>query len=706
MAWALLGGVLAYALISRVPPSYTARASVMLEARNVRALESGEVLSDANLNNALLESEAAVLSSNTLLEQVISEFPAERLAEFDPANQPPGMRARLSTWVKDRSTVIFGPAPVDASAGIAPEDDLTMTPEELRVRRLVRQLRDGLRVWREGNSYVIAVVVETTDPELSMLFANAIVSKYIENQISERTQAVRDVTLFLGDRVETMQAAVETAEAAVVQFQTDQLQAVGATPDLMSRQLIELGARLATARADLAAAEARYTQIQTVVDAGGLEGAAEVLSSPIVVSFLQQRAGLERQDTELSTTRGEDHPERREVRAAIDRLNQTIDDEIRKIVASLKIEVDVARSRVASLDASVAEIETKVAEISKDSLTLRQLEREAEGARTSYEAALARLNSTRSTESLQRAYSRLVDQATLPGGPSAPRVLLFTVFGATAGLSAGLLLAFVRTLTRPGFMTSNQIERTTGLSVLASLPRVRAQGARAIVMLVKYAPYKIFAERVRQLHAAIRLRPNRETPKIILVTSSVSGEGKTSTALALAYIEGLSTRSCIVVDLDLRRSTMSREMEYNPPKCDLSDCLSYGQPLDDAIFHSEKYGFSILTSKKPDPRLVDETPRSEIRDMLNELAKRYDTVIIDAPPLVPVADAMQLAQFADFTLLAVKQGATHRDAVSRSIHALEDVGVAGEIGIVFTNVDRRDERAVYGSQITYSARYR
>nr|WP_237219375.1 polysaccharide biosynthesis tyrosine autokinase [Salipiger abyssi] len=701
LAVALVFAVIAYLMVSQITPRYTARASVMLDPRSVQVLSSEDVVSDLQLSHPLLDTEVAVLRSNLLLEQVIQSFEPSRLEAFDPANRPVPTTTRIKMSIRSalgsvRDAILGG----GNEAGGNRTSQL-LGEEEMRMRRLIGALRQSLTVWREGQSYLISVSVETEDPELSTLFANGIVRTYLASQVSERVGAIEGATRFLAERVEEMRSDVEAAESAIEEFRTNQLARVGVSPATIEQQLQELSTQLALARADLAQAQARYDQIQSVIDADGFAAAAELLSSPFVLSLRQQLSEISRENADLATRLSPDHPERQTLRAEIEALNEELSQEVRQIVATMRNEVEVARIREQSIQDSLSAIENRAADLSRANVALRQLEREADAARENYLSMLNRLNETRSTEQVQRADARMVERAVIPGAPSAPRTALFTVFGGVLGFSVGLVISLILLMTGAGFKRAGQVEQTIGLPVLASLLKGNWRSPRAMLRQLRETPYQNFAERLRQLRTALMLRKTRsDGGQCVLLASSVAGEGKTSTTLALAYLEALSKRSCVVLDFDLRRSPLAREFGYEA-KTDLAGVLLEGKPLEDAVYTVPEFGFDLITVKKSAPELVDVANSDALAKLVESLKAKYDLVLIDTAPILLVSDTLRLARLADYALLLVRQNATNRRAVAEAARMLEDLG-ATSISVALTMCDPRNEKATYGYESQYA----
>lgn len=681
----LAGALVAYFLVSQLSPQYTANTSIMLDPRSVRILSADEVLSELNLNDAILDTQVAVLQSNLLLEEVIEQTDEDKLNLFDPANQPKPFVRRIVSRVKG----LFSGKAEDATT-----QEGMVSAEERRRQRLVFALHEAMQVWREGESYIVNVKITTGDPELSLLFADKIVQNYIDRQVEERIKTVRSATSFLADRAEAMGRAVEEAETAVEDFRADQLAQSGISADTINQQLLDLSTQLALARADFVSARARYVQIQSVIEQDNLEAAADLLSSELVISLRQSLSELRRRDADIATRLDPGHPDRVRIAAESELIKSDLAIEVQRIVDTLRNDAEVARTRAASLQESLSEMETRAIEVSRASLQLRQLERQAEAVRVSHQVMLERLNETRPIEELQRADAHIVERAVLPSNPSGPRVKLFTVLGGAAGFTIGLIAVFILATTRTGFGHPAQIEQATGIPVLTSLPIGSWRNLQGMLHSLRRTPYQIFAERLRQLRTALLLGREVDTGKKLVITSSVHGEGKTTTAVALSYVAALAKRSCVLVDFDVRNSKLARNLDYDAPG-DLAEYLRGNCKLDDTIHHVSRYGFDLITSKQPDPRLVDDIAPKLWSDLLGELQSRYDLVVIDTAPVLLYSDSILFARLADQTLLLVRQNATNRQEIMEAMRSLEEMG-ASSINAIMTMVDTRTESGAIG----------
>ena len=687
-----------FALMSQITPLYMARASLMLDSRSIQVLNADSVVSDLNLNNPVMDTETAVLRSNLLLERVVKDLGLEVLAPIDPALQAPSSLDRLKSGVKALLTALVGAQTSDRP--------LTKT-EDVQTRRLVTAVRRAMTVWREGQSYLIAVSVETPNPELSAQLAQAVVDTYIKMQIEMRNDLIRGATTFLTDRIEETRQNVEAAEAEIEDFRSRQLAETGTTSETIERQLLELSTQLVLAQADLAQIDARHTRIRNVIAVEGFERAADLLTaaglqnSSFVLSLRQRLSEAKRREAELATRFSADYPERAAVRAELRQLGDELAQEVRQTLDNLENEAAVAEARVESIRRSVKEVEARASTISRANIEMRQLEREAEALRANYENMLNRLSETRSTELLQRADARPVERAVVPGAPSSPRVMLFTVFGAALGFAIGLLVTFGLAVSKLGFSDASELEKALDLPVRASLLEGNLRSRRALMRMLRSEPFSPYLERLRQLRAKLLMLGDKKSAGFcIQVTSSVPNESKTSTVISLAYLEARAQRRCIALDFDFRRSSLAQDLN-NTGTYDLADVLSQRCKPDDAIWRGSDLGFDLLALKKASPQFGEQLDPQQIKDLIEHLKHSYDTVLIDSAPLLLVSESIRLSTMVDAVLLLVRQSKTPRKATLQAVRTLEEVGVES-VQVAMTFTDPTSEKGVYGAYTKYS----
>lgn len=688
----VLGGVglgLALALIAAMlmTPKYGAVSKIMIEARVPQAASSQQVVQDLAVNDQAVNSVVSVITSNVLIGKALDEIGLNNLDAMDPASRPPSLIGRVIAGLK--SLIPSGPKGVSL-----------MTPEEAKKERLIWEVTKNLTVTRELQANVIDIAVANPDRVLAAKLANALANEFILSQVQSRRDTAIDATKWLQDRLDETKVEVEQSDAAVDKYRAAHLMADGGTLDAATQQLGQLNGQLVLARADRIAAEAAYNRLEDVIAKGGMSAVSQIVSSPALDALNAQVMDLQRQDAVWAANYGPTHPERVRLATEIKGVQGDIAAEVQKIVGQKKSDLATAKLREDTMQASIAQMEARVVDLSQSTIGLRQLERIADSARKGYDDLLSRLNETRTEQQMQQPDSRLIERATVSSVPSSPRTVLMAVIGGMVGLVLGFAIVFFQEMTSSTFSRASELELETGLPVLAAIPDGHWNSPLGAWSELSKRPYGAYAERIRHLRTALMVKDGRAMSRAVLIASSVPGEGKTTTTLALARMAALAGKRVLVIDGDLRRSTLSQTFGWRMAK-DFADFIANTCSLSEAILHDEKLGFDVLAASRPRPDAADELSVNWLEPMMTSLKQAYDLVLVDAPAALAVADALVLAQAVDESLYLVRWRSTERQGVAKGLSQFAEAGVPVS-GLVLTLVDPKTGPDVYAGNYDYS----
>lgn len=679
--------------LKRQVPLYTASAEVMLTGREETVVNLRGVVEDLNGHDRNLASnELRIIASQRLIGQVIDRLRLDRDPEFNAALAPPG---RLGTWADDLETALRA-GMLGTLLGPERQEIVDEADETRRARLAVETaFRDRLAVWGVPRTQSIGIAFTSADPVKAALIANTLADLYIVDQLETKFEATQRASAWLSRRIDGLKQKVRSAEAAVEAFKARQSIGPGQGSDVTRQQIAELNARLIAARAARAEAEARFAQVETRARTGGAAAAADVVSSALILTLRTNLSELRRRAAELGQTYGAKHPNMINIRAEIRDAETAIAAEVRKTIEGLKNDVAVARARERTLADGVAELEDRSVTLSRASVELRQLEREAEADRLIYETFLNRFRETSEQEDLQTADARLLARATPPLAPSAPNRRKILAFAGAGGAGLGLGLVILLEMLANTFRAASEVTARTGRPVLSTLPQFGRgrRRRREVLDYVREKPNSALAEAVRRLRTALFLSDIDTPPRVVMVTSSVPGEGKSTTALLLAHMSLQMNKTAIVVDCDIRRPTLSETFGIgtgNAGGGGLLPVLEGGIPLEEAVTVDASTGLHVLPTAEAIPQAADVLSSARFRQLVAALRERYDLVILDTPPVLPVSDAAAIGKLADAAIYAVRWNHTPRETAVQGLAALDALGVR-IAGCVVTLADQRAE---------------
>ena len=692
---------LALAYLSQVTPIYTASTSLMLDTRQKNIVDVENVLSGINVR--ALSSEVQVIRSSQLIGRVVDKLHLDRDPEFNARLRPPGFRTRLK-----QSDFYQGIRNILVDAGIArlrKAEPLSASENDYRLRAgIIAGVQGRLRVEQLPRTVVLTLSFRSSDPKKAALLVNAIADQYLNDQLEVKYDATRRASSWLTERLDDLKAQVEKSEGAVEAFKARQVATSGQGAGLMAQQMTQLNSELITARSKRSEAEARYNQLNSRLKAGDPLAAAEILSSPGVARLRETQAELKREEAELSARYFDRHPKMVKIRAEIQDVENGLRNEIGKVVQNLRGELAVTRSRERSLQQSLRELESRAVRQNQASVGLRQLEREAEANRSIYENFLSRFKETTAQEDIQDTDVRVISRAEIPGGPSSPKRQLILAGAAVLGLLVGGGLILLLEVMNNGFRSPAEAEAVLGLVTLGSVPMLRGSGRkrRDVLDYVVNKPVSALAESFRSLRTSLLLSNVDHPPKVVLVTSSIPGEGKSTTSLLLARISVALGRKVVIVDCDLRRSTIHNTIGISND-ASVVDVLSGHLPLEDAIYKDEVSGLDIIPAKPTAASSIDLLSSENFVQLVDQLREKYDMVILDSAPILAVSDALVVGNLADSVLYVIKWDDTPKAAVSSGVQSMLDANLK-IAGVVLNQIDMKKSSA-YGEYGSYYGKY-
>lgn len=699
----LAGGVALVVFLTAVlltlsaTPMYTATANVMLDTRQERVTNVEEVLSGLPADSSVVDTEVEILKSRQLAERVVKAQKLDQDPEFNSALREPGGLGAL----------IGGAAKL--VGGGRPEGQLTPIEAQKQRERVVDNVLGHLSVKRAGLTYVINVSFESEQPAKAARIANTFAELYLLEQLEAKFDATQQATRWLNSRLDELRSQVLADEAAVQQFKIANNLLSASGTNLTEQEISNYNMTLSQARAQVAEDEARLNTARRQLASGSTgDDVGEALSSPVIQQLRAQRAQVSGQVADLQGRYGERHPEMLKAKRQLSDIDAQIEQEIQRIISNLEARASVSRQRAAALAGSLGGARGTLAANNRAMVRLNELQRTSEASRTLYESYLSRYKETSTQQGIEQSDARVVSKAKIPTGQSSPKVPLNLALGLLLALGAAGASVVLAEMLDSGLTTAEDVERRLETSYLGAVPHLASVADDTQLAPIDYVvekPLSSFAEAFRNLRTSILYARLGEPVKIVAVTSSLPGEGKTTTSICLGRTSALQGAKTIVVDCDLRRRTVNRVLG-SEPDVGLLEVLGGDATLDAAIQVDATTGAHFLPLAKSAFTPKDVFGSAAMDRLLDDLRARYDLVVLDTAPVLPVADTRVLAPKADAVVFLARWRKTPQQAIESAFRLL--VGTRSHLaGVALTQMDMKQQaRYGYGDPGYYYAEYK
>ena len=708
-------------IIAQATPLYKASSRIMLDTRTFKVVSTEAALSGVDtLNLGAIQSELEVIQSEFLIGRVVDRLGLASNPDFN-GTRPPGfldtaLEPVRELWHSGIASVL-APAPkqvaAPAPAQRAPRAAGRTEDSDPGRRSAIGAVSGGLSVSLLGRSFVIMVTVESPDGAMSARVANAIAEVYLADQVDNKNEANRRATEWLEERLAELRRNLQVAEEAVATYRRDKGLSGSPEAAVSSQSLTELNNKYISAKTRRIEKEGRLVALSKAsLNPNELANIAEVASNSALGSLRTQESELTRKVAELSIQFGPNHPRLIQAHTELASVRSRFLQQTQSITLAIRAELDAAKSEEEELKTQVERASVLSGATSQYEAELKQLEREAQSNRALYESFLNRFKELREQQDIQRADARILAYAWPSTSPSSPnyKTGLFAAFiiGCLLGVAGSIAAEKLDRV----FRSASQVETATGVAVLGMVPLVKgAMGQRAsIVNQVLDKTTSSAAEAMRAVFTAISLSNLDRPPRVIAVTSSTPGEGKTTFAAALGGLltKMNASRRVLLVDLDLRRANLAVAFgvkDRNSPGLGTIDEYLMGtKTLDQCIRRDDKSGVDYICARPDTPNAPEVLESHAMKAALATFAERYDLVILDSPPVMAVSDARIISQLADYTIFVVQWAKTARDVVTLAVGALRNV--TDRVGIVINKVNLAKHALYeYGDYGDYYSRY-
>lgn len=629
--------------------------------------------------------------------RVTLEVNPPRVQIIDEKNQ--GAEAPASSWdfiatqvglLKSRS--LAERVAQDLNLGNNPKFADPTADAAARLAQAASVVAANIRVRPPEEGQLIQFEYVSDSPQLAARIANAYADAFINSSLQRRYDASAYARSFLERQIAKTRGDLERSERQLVAYAQSQgivntggggkQGETGDVSSLQGQSLVALNEALAAATAKRVAAEGAY---RAAVGAGMT---SEVASS--TQALRQSRAALEAEYQEKRTQLKPEHPEMVSLRSRMDELDRQIVRETSNVSSgrnnSLLADYRAALAAERSLQARVAGLKGQVLDLRGRSIQYTILQREVDTNRALYDALLQRYKEIGVASGIGAAPVSIVDRAQVPGAPFKPNLFLNLLGGLVLGTALGILAALGLDFINDTIKTRADVREKLGLACLGAIPKRSRKSALLEELDNSSSPT---LEAYTTLVSSLRFSTEQGTPKHLLITSARPGEGKSSTSLAIAHNLARLGKSVLLIDADLRKPAFRSVSD----KVGLTKLLTSEELLADHVTSTQYDNLFLLASGPVPPNPADLLSTGRFRAIVREASSQYDAVVVDAPPVLGMADAPLIGSVIKEVLFVIESGKTRTHA---ALEALNSLRAAGATILGATLAKSTEEKSAYG----------
>lgn len=689
LALVVLVGLIATLYAYSLPPTYRSTATLLIEGSRTKGVTVEDLYVSYNGSTRdYYLTQFEIIKSRALAERLVRTMGLAKNPEFDGRQAPKPWYAALLPGSGSGASVAKTTNP-----GI--EDSVV---DAVMARTSLQPVR---------NTQLVKISFDSLDPELAALVPNALANLYVVADLESRLDATRRSTQFLAKQSETLKAKLVESERALQQYREREkiVEVKGVSLAGASRQLEDLSSSLIDARKKRAEIEAAYAQVSAASQgkaADSLDTLPYVLRHPLVQRAKDAEIEAERRFDEASKRYGPDHPRMVAAQADLKVAKESLKRQAITVAQGIAKDYELARANEASIERALGQSKGDIQAYNRKEFELQSLERDVASNQQLYDTFMQRSKENRAGD-MEAAIGRIVDEARTPKAPFGPNKRMIVGMWVLAALLAGISLAVLIERLNNRVKASHEVESKLGVRALGVLPVTRAEPDVPLERMFSESNQNAFSEAIRTIRSSVLLSGLQSPRKVVLLTSSVPDEGKTTLATNLGFAFS-QVKKTLLLEADMRRPKFARVLGQERSRPGLSELVAEGRPISDCVYQLPDSNLYVLQSGHvpTNPLELISSPAMELA--IGRLKEEFEVIVIDSPPVQLVSDALMLSQVATSVLFVVRADSTPYPVARHALSRLRRVD-APVLGVVLNQIDLEKADNYYGEYSGYGNRY-
>ena len=621
----------------------------------------------------------AIIDSRTFADRVVRKLQLDKNPYFiaQKKKSSGGIMANVTTFIRQL-------LPAKSNTKTAAQFPDYKFREELDPA-LTSMVLSGTTLEIGIKSNIFKIKFIATDPTVAAGIANGIAETYVENNLEIKVKPYRDAAEWLSARLVESRSRVGQTETRLQQYREGKGITSFDKESVITQKLQELMTQQVEAEGKRHEAEIKYRQIMSVIDKPDLlTTVPDIMNNLVIQSLRTEELTLRRQISELSEKFGAKHPQIIKANSQLEMVKKNINLEARKMLNAAKADYEVARSRENSIRGAIAGQKQEVLSLSRKAIDFNVIADESGSNKQFYELLLKKFQEASLSGGLNVSNIQIVDTAMVDGGPIKPKRAKNILLALLVGLFGGASLAFFLEYMDDTIKTAEDVDKVLKLPLLDIVPLTNPDKGPLFVLS---DPKSNTAEAYRTIRTGIMLSSLDEEPfKVLLVTSAIPNEGKSTTAANLAVAMAQMGERVLLMDMDMRRHNLHDFFDIEN-SVGISDLIIDQSRLSNAVQKIEAVpNLYVITGGTKASNPSELLGSDRMKALITGLRGKFDRIILDSPPLMAFSDSLVLSRLADGVVLVAWGSRTHSAAIQQAVQSLKGIN-ARILGLVLNKID-------------------
>ncbi|KXJ58448.1 MAG: chain-length determining protein [Alteromonas sp. Nap_26] len=676
-------------IVLSMTPIFKATSSLLIESEETNIVSIEQVYGLDSSKKEYFETQYEILKSRHIAEKVVDKL--------DLGNNPifvEMLNEGEASLINDIKASIKG-----VLTFLPQKDAEPLTEEEkaeLRKEKLISLFSEELSITPVANTQVVKISYMSESPKLAALIANTVAEVYIDNYLEAKFDMTSKATTWLNDSLEGLRTKLEASERKLAEFyEREQLVDLDGVVGLASEELSGLSEQLLQAENRLKQSEIIYEQVQNFNgDPTELAAMPAVQNHPSIQNVKEAELKAESNVSELSKVYGPKHQKMISAQAELASVKQTLQNQVAALISGITSEYRQAQSQVNRLRLAVSSAKEEFRKLTTLESKRKVLQREVDTNQQLYDSFFTRLQETSEVEGFETANARVLDKATMPTEPAKPKKSIILVATLILTLGFGVFIALVQDFLNSGVRSVDDVERKLGQRMMGLIPWQPHKKKEDLPLREFFDKSNhTFSEAIRTLRTSIQLLDLSGDKKVVMVTSSVPKEGKTTVSINLGFAMGQLGKT-LLIDADLRKPSVAKRFGLPGFQPGLSNLIAGTHTLDECLCNDVASGIDVITAGSSSPNAQELLMSNNFKEVIDALRNDYEHIIIDTAPTQAVSDAIIVSEKADTLLYVVKADATNEKLVSSGLERFMRVGKRID-GVILNQVDIKKASSNY-----------